>query len=375
MATQWLLYVCSLGILLAPCSLSVTFSLVGSSQPMVGVVGQDVVLPCQLSPASRLPRMDVIWRKIVTPLITVHEYSDENVKDQAGQGYWDRAELFPQEFRSGNVSLKLKQLQVADAGKYQCLVRSPDWSQEANAELQVLAVAPVFIDVLGPREQGIGLTCRSTGWFPKPQVQWVGKKSQSLKSVISVTQDGKNLYNVESHVTVTEGEDHGDISCVVWNDQVKTERQSAIHLSDDVFPHASPWRAAFWVLFTLVLIAAGACAYVGYTAKRKVSQKKKLKGEALELLETKEKTWESECLELHQRLEAERKAFDTECQRLREIIESHEKKEEEEEKQKEEEKKKKEEEKPKKEEEKKKEEEEEKKKEEKKKKNEKEKKK
>ncbi|XP_044845022.1 butyrophilin subfamily 3 member A1-like [Mauremys mutica] len=314
MAMQWWLCVCSLGILLlAPCFLSATFSLLGSLHPVVGVVGRDVVLPCQLSPPTRLPSMDVRWRKIGSGFIQVHEYSDEGSQDLPGESYQNRTELFLQEFSSGNISLKLKRLQVVDDGKYQCFVKNPEWSREATTELRVAAVAPVFIDVLGPRGQGIGMACRSAGWFPKPELQWVGKNWQNLtmEIVTSVTQDRENLYSVVSHVTVTEGEDNGDISCIVRNGLLETEQRSAIHLSGDVFPRVSPWLVAFWVLFTLVLIAAGACAYFGYTAKRKASQKKRSKEEALLLLEIEKKIWEAERDELLKTIDVVRNALES----------------------------------------------------------------
>ncbi|XP_065427543.1 butyrophilin subfamily 3 member A2-like isoform X2 [Chrysemys picta bellii] len=329
MATWWQLCVCSLGILLlTPCSLSEKFSLAGSQHPVVGVVGQDVVLPCQLSPPARLPNMEVLWRKIGTIFITVHKYLDAGSQDLPGESYQTRTELFPQEFSSGNVSLKLKGLQGADAGTYHCFVRNPEWSQEATTELRVAAVAPVFIDVLGPRGQGIGLACRSAGWFPKPELQWVDKNWQNLamEIVTNVTQDRDNLYSVVSHVTVTEGEENGDISCVVRNGLLEPERQSAIHLSGDVFPRVSPWLAAFWVLFTLVLIAAGACAYLGYTAKQKASQKKQSEQKALLNFETEKKTLEAECQELREKLEAQKEAFESECQEQHQRIVSEEKK-------------------------------------------------
>ncbi|XP_044845182.1 butyrophilin subfamily 3 member A1-like [Mauremys mutica] len=302
MATRWQLCVCSLGILLlAPCSLSEKFSLAGSPHPVVGVVGQDVVLPCQLSPPARLPSMDVQWRKIGSGFVQVHEYSDEGPQDVPGESYQNRTELFLREFSSGNVSLKLKGLQVTDDGKYQCFVRNPEWSREATTDLRVRAVAPVFIDVLGFWGQGIGLACRSAGWFPKPELQWVGK-NLAMEIVTNVTQDRENLYSVVSHVTVTEGEDNGDISCIVRNGLLETEQRSAIHLSGDIFPHVSPWLAAFWVIFTLVLIAAGACAYLGYSAKQRASLKKRSEEERLLNLETERVALESECQELCERL-------------------------------------------------------------------------
>ncbi|XP_075770410.1 butyrophilin subfamily 3 member A2 [Pelodiscus sinensis] len=332
MATCWQLFVCSLGLLLlVPCCLSEKFSVTGSQSPVVGFLGQDVVLPCQLSPPAQLPNMDLWWRKIEQEFILVHEYTDRGTQELPGEGYQNRTELFLPEFSSGNVSLRLKTLQITDNGKYQCFVRNPEWSREAITELRVAAVAPVFIDVLGFQGQGIGLACRSTGWFPKPELQWVGKNWQNLATdiVTDVTEDRENLYNVVSHVTVTEREGSGDISCIVRNRLVETEQQSAIHLSGAIFPRVSPWLAAFWALFALVLIVAGVCAYLGYTAKQKASQKKCSKEEALLTLETKKKTLEADHQNLQENLETEKKEKETlksECLDLRKKLENQENK-------------------------------------------------
>ncbi|XP_075771181.1 butyrophilin-like protein 9 [Pelodiscus sinensis] len=296
MATRWQLCVCSLGLLLlVPCALAEKVSLAGSRHPVMGFIGQDVVLPCQLSPAAGMPSMDVQWRKIDPEFIVVHEYLKEGTHELPGQGYQTRTELFLSEFHRGNISLKLKRLQVADAGQYRCFARSLEWSLDATTELRVTAVAPVFIHVLGLRSSGIELTCRSAGWFPKPELQWIDKNQQNLSTeiVTDMIQDKENLYSVESHVTVTE-EDKGDISCIVRNSLLETERQSAIHLSSDVFPRVSPWLAAFWALFALVLIAAGACAYLRYTVKRKASQKKHSEEKSLLTLENEKKILETD---------------------------------------------------------------------------------
>uniref|UniRef100_K7FXB2 Butyrophilin subfamily 1 member A1 n=1 Tax=Pelodiscus sinensis TaxID=13735 RepID=K7FXB2_PELSI len=270
--------------------------------PIVGVVGQDVVLPCQLSPPAQLPKMDVQWRRIEREFSLVHEYMSDGTQDLPGKDYQNRTEMFPQEFSSGNVSLKLKRIQMSDDGQYWCLVRNPERSLESTTDLRVAAVAPVFIDVLGPQGQGIGLVCRSTGWFPKPELQWVGKnwQNQAMESVTNMTQERENLYSVVSHVTVTEGEDTGDISCIVQNGLVKTDRQSAIRLSGDVFPRVSPWLSAFWALFSLVLVAAGVCAYREYTGKRKASQRKRSREMFLSQLEAEKETMKTVPITLDQ---------------------------------------------------------------------------
>nr|XP_032619989.1 butyrophilin-like protein 1 [Chelonoidis abingdonii] len=254
--------------------------------------------------------MEVLWRKIGSEYILVHKYSDEGSRDLPGESYQTRTELFQQEFSSGNISLKLKQLQVADAGTYQCLVRNPGWSQEAIAELRVAAVAPVFIDVLGPQGQGIGLACRVTGWFPKPELQWVGKNWQNLamETVTSLTQDRENLYSVVSHVTVTEGEENGDISCIVRNGLLETERQSAIHLSET---EKKTWESEYQELRETIDVER----------KTIESECDKLR----EKLDAERKAFEEECDKLHEKLDTEKKAFEAECSKLRETIESQEK--------------------------------------------------
>nr|XP_025039253.1 butyrophilin-like protein 9 [Pelodiscus sinensis] len=251
--------------------------------------------------------MDVQWRRIEREFSLVHEYMSDGTQDLPGKDYQNRTEMFPQEFSSGNVSLKLKRIQMSDDGQYWCLVRNPERSLESTTDLRVAAVAPVFIDVLGPQGQGIGLVCRSTGWFPKPELQWVGKnwQNQAMESVTNMTQERENLYSVVSHVTVTEGEDTGDISCIVQNGLVKTDRQSAIRLSGDVFPRVSPWLSAFWALFSLVLVAAGVCAYREYTGKRKASQRKRSREMFLSQLEAEKETMKTECQELCERLARE----------------------------------------------------------------------
>ncbi|EMP41692.1 Butyrophilin subfamily 3 member A3 [Chelonia mydas] len=329
---------------------------VSSSPTVTGIVGQDVVLPCQISTGTQPNNMEVQWKKIIQVLIeTVHEYRGQPGQDVPGPNYQGRTMLLKDGFTSGTVSLKLKNIRPADGGTYSCIVKSNEWSADAATELKIAAVASVSIDVLGPQDQGIELACRSTGWFPSPELHWVTKNGQDLQPVTKTEQDHELLFSILSHVTVlgeetgeiscviqnsllkteqksvillsavasvsidvlgpqdqgielacrstgwfpspelhwvtkngqdlqpvtkTEqdhellfsvlshvtvlGEETGEISCVIQNSLLKTEQKSVILLSGDIFPHVSPWLAAFWLLFTFNLLAIGACAFFGY---------------------------------------------------------------------------------------------------------------
>ncbi|XP_064355669.1 butyrophilin-like protein 9 isoform X2 [Dromaius novaehollandiae] len=260
----------------ALCPSSGGVSLSSSQQPVMGVFGQDIILPCQFSPPVRLRDMELLWRKYESEYIVIHSYTDRGNQELPGRGYKGRTELFPQEFIKGNLSLKLKSLRVKEAGNYQCLVKSAEGNHEALTELRIEATAPVRISVEGPKGSGLGLSCKSTGWFPEPTVRWVTQDGQALamEPVTTITQDQQQLYTVESHITVPGGKDTHEIWCIVQNSLTGAKEHSAIELAGDVFPRASPWLPAFWVLLLLVLLALAAGAFFAHRAKGKAATRK-----------------------------------------------------------------------------------------------------
>uniref|UniRef100_A0A674K2R1 Ig-like domain-containing protein n=1 Tax=Terrapene triunguis TaxID=2587831 RepID=A0A674K2R1_9SAUR len=109
-----------------------------SSPTVTGIVGQDVVLPCQISTGTQPANMEVQWKKIIQAAIeTVHEYRANPGQDVPGQKYQGRTALLKDGFTSGNVSLKLKNVQSADEGMYSCIVKSNEWSADAATELKI----------------------------------------------------------------------------------------------------------------------------------------------------------------------------------------------------------------------------------------------
>ncbi|KFO94185.1 hypothetical protein N320_01710, partial [Buceros rhinoceros silvestris] len=53
------------------------------------------------------------------------------------KSYEGRTSFFTSQVRRGNLSLKLRNIQVSDKGKYTCRVAYADWYRETYVELDV----------------------------------------------------------------------------------------------------------------------------------------------------------------------------------------------------------------------------------------------
>ncbi|XP_043078291.1 myelin-oligodendrocyte glycoprotein-like [Puntigrus tetrazona] len=103
-------FVCVSAVLIKKVSLQVT-----------GVVGGSVVLPCSSTEHDHKAQdTEVHWRqngKILFDII-----NGEDSLAQQNPQYKNRTETFPEEYVTGNFSIKLNNLQHTDSGKYICLI-------------------------------------------------------------------------------------------------------------------------------------------------------------------------------------------------------------------------------------------------------------
>ncbi|XP_064330077.1 uncharacterized protein LOC135317617 isoform X3 [Phalacrocorax carbo] len=113
------------------------FRVLGPDQPVTAVVGEDVVLPCRLSPRLNAENMDVLWFWS-TSSIHVHIYRS-GLDDYSLQNpqYRGRTELSKEGLSVGNVSLRILSTRLSDEGQYRCRVQDGDSYEEASVELQV----------------------------------------------------------------------------------------------------------------------------------------------------------------------------------------------------------------------------------------------
>ncbi|XP_071315755.1 myelin-oligodendrocyte glycoprotein-like [Trachinotus anak] len=124
--------------------------LIGSSQPVVATVGDDVILPCHVEPRLNVEELVVEWwRPDVPPdpgdplshYRYVHRYLDnQDVEDMKIPSYAGRTVLFKDQLKHGNLSLKLMNAKLSDEGRYLCVL--PQLQSKQRATVIQLNVEP-----------------------------------------------------------------------------------------------------------------------------------------------------------------------------------------------------------------------------------------
>uniref|UniRef100_A0A8C8VKV4 Ig-like domain-containing protein n=1 Tax=Pelusios castaneus TaxID=367368 RepID=A0A8C8VKV4_9SAUR len=235
-----------------------------SREPVIAVLGQDIVLPCRLSPRMSAANMEVRWFRSQF-LSFVHLYRDG--KDQfEGQipEYHRRTELLKAGLTDGNVDLRILSIRLSDEGRYICFVSDDTLSEETVLELRVavrdpqtvppllwfihefmeltpLCIFPLalgsvpLISVEGHQDGGIWLVCRSAGWYPEPEVLWKDLNGEHLPSLSETKSQGDNsLFKTETAIIVKE-QSNQHLSCYFRNTVLRQEKESAVYIAGE-FP-------------------------------------------------------------------------------------------------------------------------------------------
>ncbi|XP_071880835.1 butyrophilin subfamily 1 member A1-like, partial [Anas platyrhynchos] len=204
----------------------------GPGHPLTATVGQDVVLPCHLSPQRDARSLDVRWmRDHISE--TVHHYRNgEDLYGEQMGAYAGRTELARDGLSAGSLQLRITGLRPSDDGLYVCNVKNADSYAEAIVELEVSATgADPHLSLGGYEAGGVRVLCRSAGWYPKPQLLWRDARGQHLPSVSQThSQDQEGFFEIEGAVIVT-GSVEGPLSCVVRSSRLQQERESSLHIA------------------------------------------------------------------------------------------------------------------------------------------------
>ncbi|XP_030608920.1 myelin-oligodendrocyte glycoprotein-like isoform X3 [Archocentrus centrarchus] len=163
---------------------------IGSSLPIIAAPGDDVILPCHLEPMIDVRGLTVEWSKPDlkpdpsdqrSQVKFVHLYRHQiEVLDMKLASYFRRTELFMDDLKHGNISLKILNVSEEDSGRYRCFI--PKLRSSVKAAIVQLVVDPNF-----PK------TSTTEMWLhprnlqtPDPQDEIPGNAGRSRVSVVIV---------------------------------------------------------------------------------------------------------------------------------------------------------------------------------------------
>ncbi|XP_034547353.1 butyrophilin-like protein 2 [Notolabrus celidotus] len=200
---------------------------IGSSQPIVAMIGEDAVLPCHLDPAMNALERTVEWARLdLDPRFVFLWRDGVELEISKHPTFRGRTSMFSEELKHGNVSLKLSRVKLSDGGGYRCFI--PSFSKDASVQLVVGSVSSPAVRVT-KTNHGVMLECESKGWFPEPEMFWLDGEGNPLSSGPTETVRGPDgLYTVSSRATVETRPSH-TFTCRVSERKINQSRE--IHIT------------------------------------------------------------------------------------------------------------------------------------------------
>ncbi|KAK1138190.1 butyrophilin-like protein 2 [Acipenser oxyrinchus oxyrinchus] len=207
---------------------------VGSDQPVIAEPGEDVILPCYISPSISAVDMELRWFRDAFEK-PVHLYRfQKNLLGTQARAYRGRTALSPSALQTGNISLLVRNLRPSDRGVYTCLADDGIRYEEGQTEVKVTALGTQpSISMDFTQGEQTRLVCRSEGWYPEPEVIWRDRDGNYVTSLSNTTvqRDSQGLLSVSSYIEIKQ--QSNVLSCLVRSKIPKPDWESKLHISSE----------------------------------------------------------------------------------------------------------------------------------------------
>ncbi|XP_076019110.1 uncharacterized protein LOC143010622 [Genypterus blacodes] len=224
-----------LSALLTLCVVLGESSVDGSSKAIRALVGDDVILPCQLDvqldDSDVFPTVDWTKKGLERNVFLYRDGCETfEMKDPA---YEYRSSLIMKELKNGDVSLRISNVQITDAGTYHCMVI---YSMGKNTkkttktlELVVDAVSEPKAWLVEAEDGGLAVQCEVECCTLECEMMFLDHQGSKISPPFPKNDlDSSRCYTLKKRVTMP---DHTDrIMCRVQLPEISQTRESEIQI-------------------------------------------------------------------------------------------------------------------------------------------------
>ncbi|KAK1890322.1 Butyrophilin subfamily 2 member A2 [Dissostichus eleginoides] len=263
---------------------------VGGS-PVSVQLGHTATLPCWLSPPQSAEQLEVRWflpaGGFDSPVLLYQRAQLEHGSQDAvyaGRVSLGLKDATSSGLREGDVSLKLANATLQDAGDYSCYVSSDKEYNTATVSLVVTDTGtPPLLSAMWIPDGRVNLSCESEGWSPRPSLRWADPLKNHTPQSLQYSTAPSGLMSVHSWILLPAST---RVSCWVEEQEVRLQLQEPrtppqvgyISCASGSAGGAAAGWAAFGLLLSAVLLAAAFLLYRkrGKKAKLFVEENQKL---------------------------------------------------------------------------------------------------
>ncbi|XP_073330894.1 butyrophilin subfamily 1 member A1-like [Pagrus major] len=250
--------------------------------------GHVTTLPCWLNPSQSAEGVEVRWYRgdgFQSPVMLYRAKKFENASQEAsyaGRVSFGSKDTASGGLTAGDVSLKLVDVTLKDAGDYTCYVSSDQAHDSASVRLDVTETGtPLLLSAVSGEDNLVNVSCESGGWYPAPTLRWSDQKQVLTPKSLKYSKESSGLQSVHSWVLVSSS---SVVSCSVGLSGEEA-KEASMRLDNAPQPskQESGSSAAGWVAFALLLIVMLAGLGVLYFKKKR---EKKTEGDEVDAGET-----------------------------------------------------------------------------------------
>ncbi|KAF4111720.1 hypothetical protein G5714_008751 [Onychostoma macrolepis] len=253
---------------------SESFTVVVPGDPVEAHVGSSVILSCWISPPENAEALEIRWYRhdFNNPVLLYNHGKIQDIQDEL---YRKRSSLSLRSDQSGglkdgDVSLRLEKLRVQDDGSFRCYVSGENayGSEEVLLKIMALGSTPVLVPQPLDDER-MNISCRSSGWHPKPSVTWTSDDGGVLRpGGSSHSREEDRMFSVHSWIAIS----RSDAQLVSCSLSIGTGEFKESRIDVQAFFSSGPWKALFFTFLVFTLL--GLVGLILYRYRHKLTGKK-----------------------------------------------------------------------------------------------------